>query len=63
LLLTGEVTLSKFKLLLALAVLLVLVALVLKVGNVSAGDDDGGGTGGIISVAVRDLGSRIWLPC
>ena len=39
---------SKFRLLLAVAVLLVLVALVLTVGNVSAGDDAGGGTGGII---------------
>lgn len=41
--------LSKFKILLAAAVLLVLVALILTVGNVSAGDATGGGGHGIIS--------------
>lgn len=40
---------SKFKILLAAAVLLVLVALVLATGTVSAGDDTGGGTHGIIT--------------
>jgi len=44
--------LNKFKLLLAVTVLLVLVALVLTVGNVSAGDDAGGGAGGIIRALI-----------
>lgn len=40
---------SKFKILLAAAVLLILVALILTVGNVSAGEPNGGGGHGIIS--------------
>ena len=39
---TGGDSLSKFKILLAAAVLLALVTLIMTIGNVSAGDGNGG---------------------